>query len=122
MKFKIVKKYIDKFFINIKDWDEQFYIKICNELGYIIKPIIYNDKISGYSIYKEGEKIPVYRIWYYDEFNSRMQGWRQYEWSEYHDREFDDSVLTISQAKLNCNSCKNKIEKYYGEEVEIFEL
>lgn len=122
MKFKIVKKYIDKFFIDIKDWDEQFYTKTCNELEYIIKPIIYDDKINGYSIYKEGEKIPVYQIWYYDEFNSRMQGWRQYEWSEYHDRAYDDSVLTISQAKLNCNSCKNKVEKYYGEEVETFEL
>ena len=127
MKFKIVRKFIDKFFIEFKDWDESLYTNICNELNYnikTIKDIIENqDKIIGYQITNsDNRRIPVYYIWYLDEFSCRMQGWKQYEWCKYHDREYDDCALTTDLAKIKCIECKGEKEKYYGKVVEEFEI
>ena len=123
MKFRIVRKFIDKFFIEPKDWNESLYTKICNDLGYSIKKIETQHKVIGYSITNSDNKnIPVYHIWYLDEFNSHMQGWKQYEWCEYHDGKSDDCVLTINLAKEKCFECKEEKEKYYGKVVEEFQI
>ena len=128
MKFKIVKKKIDHYFVDCSTWNdynllscEEYSKRLANELGLDIKPIYYdNDKISGYRLENpfKGGGIMSYQVWFYDEWNYRNQCWRQYEWSKYSDRCWDNCVLVIREARAKCKECKNKYEKEYGEVVE----
>jgi len=131
MKFRIVEKYIDNWYIDAYVWDqfnldgENYYGILAKELDYIVEPIQCRteDKPHGYVIKsKDGKNIPVYTIWYLDEFNSRFQGWRQYEWDKYHDQSYNDTVLTIDEAKDKCKECRDKREKYYGKIIQEIEL
>lgn len=81
MKIRIVKKLIPHYYVDAEDWN-QYYIDLVNKLNYFIQPIQWSteDKPHGYRIFLgENIKIPVYQIWYYDEFNSRSRIWNQYK-------------------------------------------
>ena len=124
MKIRIVKKLIPHYYVDAEDWN-QYYIDLVNKLNYFIQPIQWSteDKPHGYRIFLgENIKIPVYQIWYYDEFNSRSRIWNQYKWSEFHDRSFDDCVLTLDEAKDKAKECKIKYENRYGIIIDEFNI
>ena len=123
MKFRITEKHISSFFVDIKNWDDK-YDKIKFDFKYKVIPSYYNEELIGYHIkpIDNDSKLTVYQIWYFDEFNSKMQGWKQCKWSEYHDRDFDDCLLSLEEAEKYCYDFKNKYENMYGKIVKEFDI
>ena len=131
MKVRIIKKPISSYFVNAEKWDndilscEDYCKNLCDQFDiFEMIPITYNEKITGYRIEHKNKECQImsYEVWYYNELHSSKPGWRQYLWSEYHDRSYDDCVLTIKEAIDKARECKIKYEKNYGIIVDEFNI